>query len=272
MKPFRTIPTAKSWRVFFLWLFLGAAAVSLGGCDSGPKVTRDDVMSSYQHGDFEKAYTQGSALVEKSTGQNKAEAQFVAGMSAYRTKRSDDAIRLLAPIADNTDKRISGPSNATLGLIYSDRGQYEKALDYFKASIPRLDGESLAEANFHAGATEQKIGHWSEARSHLTMAAAKTGDAGLKETARQRMNATGFTLQFGAYNDAKNAEEQAAAIKGSVTRGGLGDPRVIGGAGAGGRKLFLVQAGSFNTYDLAVKGKQRLGRADAVIATTQGGK
>ena len=259
----------RRWSLVFA-LLLGAAT-ALTGCDTPPTATRDEVMTAYQRGEFAKAYAAGNTLIDKSTGVSRDQVRFITGMSAYRTSRDADAIRLLTPLLNNQDKRIAGPANATLGLVYSERGEYERAAGLFRGAASLLEGESMAEANFYLGVTEQKIGHWPDARAHLLLAESRSTDAKLREAVRQRLSTTGFTLQFGAYNDGKNAEERAHLLKSVTARAGLGEPRVVAGSG-GGKKLYLVQAGQFSTFEAATKAKQQVGRSDAVIAAVLGGK
>ncbi len=246
---------------------LCVAVAGLAAC--GPSISRERILDAYHRGEYEKSYADANNMVDSAGGTEQNQMRFIAGMSAYRIDRPTEAVRLLAPLTTNSDKQISGPANATLGLIHSERGQYEKALGYFNDSLPRLDGENLAQAHFYAGVTQQKLGRWADGKSELAIAVRTSNDPALREAVRQRLASTGFTLQLGAYTDPKNAEERASLLKGAITATGLGEPRVVVNNASGPQKLYLVQAGQFNTYELANKAKDRLGRNDVVISPLQ---
>lgn len=251
-----------AWRTRTSLLLVIGAAMTLAGC--GPAVTRDQVMGAYQRGDYARAYSGAADLAGQSAGAPQQEMSFIAGMSAYHADRAADAIRYLAPLADNADRRVSGTACATLGLIHADRGEYDPALKYFNKAVPRLDGENLAQVHYYLGVTHQKLGQNTDARSELRFAQRLTADPGLREAIRERLATTGYTLQFGAYGEPRNAEERASLMRSIIAGAGLGAPRVVYAPTPKG-KLYLVQAGLFPTSDQANRAKDRLGRKDVVV-------
>lgn len=254
-------------------LMMLVAVMVVAGCESVPKTTGTsgkasggvgDAMAAYQSHQYERAYTLAAAQASRTSGAARDQANFIAGMSAYQLGREAPTLSHLGPLTSNRNANIAGPANATIGLVNVRRAQYDRAIGYFQSAVKKLHGEDLAQAYFHLGSTEQKLGRWASARSHMSLAISNSHDATFRQAVRQRMTADAFTLQFGAYSTQHNAADRARALASELRSAGLGAPAIIS-ASANGKTLYLVQSGEYASYDTALAARRRLSRTDVII-------
>jgi tetratricopeptide (TPR) repeat protein len=247
-----------------LGLIALASAAWLAGCNTNHSALLADTITDYRAGRYAQAYEGAVKLTGTGSRRTADEAAYMAGMSAYRLNRDDEALKYLVRLADHSDDAIAGPAGATVGLIFAKRGNHDRALVYYSRAVKRLKGNDQAQAYYHMAVTEQKLGRYAQARPRLILAASHATDEDLKAAAEHRMQTAGFTLQFGAYSLQRNAEQRAREIGPLTRQANLGDPRIVAQESSG-RKLFHVQAGRFGTYDAALAARQRLNRPDISV-------
>lgn len=255
-------------------MMLVAATMIVAGCDTTPKTSGasagavgssgGDAMAAYQSHQYQRAYTLASTQATRTSGVQRDQANFIAGMSAYQLGRENPTVTHLSPLASSANTHIAGPANATLGLVYARRAQYDRAINYFRTAVRKLHGEDLAQAYYHLGSTEQKLGRWASARSHMSLAISNSNDSTFRRAVRERMNADAFTLQFGAYSTQSNAAARARALSSELRRAGLATPSIVT-VTANGKTLYLVQSGEYGSYDAALSARRRLSRTDVII-------
>ena len=236
------------------WTMASCLAIALamicgtGGCRSQPTTT------------------QGPRPGASGNTANSDEQKLIAGMEAHSSGRTAQAISLLAPLATHANPQIAGRASGTLGLIYLQRGDHQRAISYLRPAAEKLDDPAAqAHAYFHLGQAHQKLGRWSEARTWLSLAVSKAQDEGLRDAAKRLLASTGYTLQLGAYSTKANADTQAVQMRAAAERAGAGAPRVVPSRGDNGQTLYLVQAGRFSTFDSAMAARQKMGRSDAIV-------
>lgn len=234
------------------------------GCSPANQSAQRDSMGEYQAANYSQALDKARKEADQLTGADRQRARYVAGMSAYQLKKDEEALRFLTAVAGEEDPAIAGPAAATVGLIHVRTGYHAKALPYFLQAAKLLKGEDQAQALYHMGAAEQRLGHWPDARVHLEQALNSTAKLDLRDAIRKRLTTTGFTIQLGVYSEKKNADQQAMKAQPAAQKAGLGTPRVVTGA-ASGKTMFYVQLGQYPTYDAAMKARQSLGRIDALV-------
>jgi tetratricopeptide (TPR) repeat protein len=242
--------------------FVLVVAVMVGCAPKEPPPTIVDAVNAYRGGQYEAAYEQSAKLAHGAGSTDQA--IYMAGMSAYRLGRDDEALRHLGKLTDHKDDGMAGPANATIGLIMAKRGQHDRALRYFEQAVPRLKGNDQAQAQYHMGLTLQRLGKWAQARPPLILAASNATDADLKAAAEHRVRTAGFTLQFGAFRVQKSAQEQARNVSPLTQRAGIGPARVVSQQHRG-HTLYHVQAGTFGTHEAALHARQRLNRPDVSV-------
>lgn len=239
------------------------------GCDNGMTVTPDQVRRYYQRGDYQQSKARALLLRDNSVGRTHEEAQFIAGMSAYRLGQDDQAMRLLEPMSTHADGRIAGPASATVGLILAEANDDERALTYLRRAQASLSGEDQARAYYHQALVEQKMGFWSSARAHLRIAEQQSTNPGLRRQIRQRRDARAFALQLGAYSNQKLAERRAGDIRSRLQAMRLDGPKIVPTHTSVARRLYLVQAGRFDTHAQARAAMHRLDDDDVWVVAVE---
>lgn len=239
------------------------AVLASGGCETTEEGAEAESLSLYNAGQYQQARNAAEREVRRSRGVQRDQARFVLGMSAYRLGRGSEAIEHLRQAAESGDRTISGRAHATLGLIYAGRSEHHRAIRHLEQATRKLDGDDEARAYYHLALSEQKLGRWASARTHLSLAVSSTSDPSLRRAARQQQDATGYTLQLGAFSEKSNADEHALQMRSRTS--GIGSPRVIPSTTSSGDRLYLVQVGRFSTFASAAQARRRLGRTDVMI-------
>lgn len=239
------------------------AVAALAACRT-TQVTHEQVTADYEAGRYAQALEGAASIARGAHGARRIEARYIAGISAYRLGRSGEALAHLTPVA-RSDDALAGHAAATVGLIYAGRGDYASAQQWLSSAASKLNGEDRARVHYHLGVAEQHLGQWQAARRDLSLAVSYSGDARLREAARQRMATDAFALQFGAYSNLELARQHAAKVGPTVTRLQVGAVKVLPTITADGERLHLVQAGQFRTYDQAQRARRLLSQFDTMI-------
>lgn len=257
-----------AWRSrLVLCLMLLTALVGCAGpprTDGGPSAA-----DAYQRGAYEQALTRARVEAERTSGVRRDEANYLAGLSAYRLGRGAEAIDRLERATRSRDATLAAQAHATLGLIHAGRRNDGAARRHLETAVEDLRGPDRAQVHYHLGRIDQRAGRWAAARSHLSIALSLTDDADLRRVIRQQMGAEGFTLQFGAYSQREHAERRANELRPLARRLRTDYPKVIPGATESGGTLYLVQMGSFTTEALARRAAERSGDQDVYIVPAQ---
>lgn len=238
-----------------------------GGCETtgANSAARETMLNDYQAGRYREAYDAARDNLRRGSPADRAHARYIAGASAYQLGRNSEAARHLAPLTGHSDRELAGRANATLGLIHLRRNRHEQAIASFERAADRLQGEDRAHAYYHLAVAQQRLGRWTQARTSLSHAINHSNDRAFRREVQQRLATTGFTLQLGAFSRRANADRAARESRSVASRAGIGSPRVVPSTAGDGARLYLVQVGSFASFDSAVTARRRLGRTDAII-------
>lgn len=246
--------------------WLAGLVLVLGGCaytQNGP----DQVQASqaaFARGDYAQAHASALRALSTVRGQEREEAAYLAGVSAYKLGYLQTAERYLTQASNSRDVSMSTDALSTLGLIYSQSGRYAQAADAFLRSADHQSGEDRAQAYFYGGIALQKLGRWPQARTSLLLARQSTRDANLRSRIDEQLAVTGYTIQLGAFSSRSNADKLAQQYALRASRSKLGSVFVTPSNGSGG-VMYLVQVGRFATFSAASTGRDRLGVKDTVI-------
>lgn len=220
---------------------------------------------AYEAGDNRKAYQLASQSAALDDGPDTERAQLIAGMAAYRMGDDSAAIAQLTPLVNSDQIDLAGKASATLGLIYAARGEQELSQTNLKRAIHQLKGEERARAYLFLGIAQQKIGKWTEARTHLALAAAHSNQTSIKQIAAQRGGYNAFAIQAGAFQNKSSADRLAAKLARKAATAKAGKATVAMGLTADGSLLYLVRIGQFNTNQQAITAKRRMSLEQAVV-------
>lgn len=250
-------------RLFALTCAISAALLALGGCASNTPAgsaslpRMDTIMADYEAGHFLQAYTGAVSLYRRAVVPERDEAAYLAGLSAYRLQRYEDADRYLSPLVRIAGPDVAGRAAGTMGLVELERGRYREAADYFKKAADRLTGQGKAEAAYRAGLAYKESNLFSLARVQFIIARGASKDAAFLAKVDRELKTSGYTLQLGVFAGRSNAETMVREFK-SGRGASIGEPRIVTAQGDRGETLYYVQVGVFNSYSAAIRGRALL--------------
>lgn len=255
-------------------LSIGAAVmmtVGLWGCAGGGAAgakTLTEVKAAYDAGRYEESYGGATKLARSASGATSEQASYLAGLSAYQLKRYDAAASALNPVTSSKDPALAGRAAATLGMVRIEQNRPKEAVPNLKKAITTLQGEDLAEAEYHLGKAYQLSGDTTNARAHFTMARRTTTSAELRARANEELDKAGYALQIGAYGSLANAKVSADAFDRSGKGAGLGAARIVQSRDRFGKTLYLVQVGYFANLETAQQARTRIGSSAIITQNT----
>lgn len=253
---------------------LALALAALGGCASnraaggGAMPDMKAVMADYESGRFLDAYTGAVSLYRRSVVPERDEAAYLAGLSAYRLQRYEDADRYLSPLVRIASTDVAGRAAGTMGLVELERGRYREAAEYFRKAADRLEGQGKAEAAYRAGLAYKESNSPSLARVQFIIARGASTDPAFQARVDRELRTSGYTLQLGVFAGRANAEKMVREFLASRAAS-IGEPRVVTAEGDRGETLYFVHVGTFNSYSAAIRGRALLDQP-AIVRPIEG--
>lgn len=236
----------------------------LGGCGSTQSTASlDDALQHYHAQRFSLARQNALDVRSSATGEARAHASYIAGLSAYRLGHLDDARSDLAAAASTSDSETVGLACAQLGIIELDRNCPNDAARHFERASQCLDGADARQASQHAAMAYQTAGdfqraqHW--ARHSATIATSSPAKASGVTLAGR------FVLQAGAFQSRTRAERTARELEPVASNMHLGPVRIVRGPTSRGTNLHMVQFGAFHNRAEANRARASLGRLEVIV-------
>jgi tetratricopeptide (TPR) repeat protein len=257
--------TSGIYRVAVQSFFACAVLAGLIGCNEASKATSSDMMRYYEARQYRQARAAARDVADGSVGRQRDEARYIAGLSAYRLGKSNEALVDLEPLVRHADDELAGNAAATAGLIHIDAGRDDEALRVLRIASEKLSGNDRGRVYHYIGQIHQRAGRWAEARTAMSLALSYARDPNLRQAIREQMNVSAFTLQFGAYQNASTANTRLRQVAPLVTARRIGAAVIAPSITTEGKRLYLVQAGRFVTHDQASAARSRLRINDAII-------
>lgn len=233
----------------------------LAACSGGASKR---ALTLYNEGQFAEALREGEQGAQTASPPESERAALVAGMSAYELKRYADAQRWLRTASLSADATIAGRASATLGLVQVAQDRYSTAAIDLSAAGRRLEGDEAARAHYFAGECYSILGRLDAAKRSYEQARGLAQDSALRARIGTRLNASGYTLQLGAFSNRANADKALAAGAARAAKAGLPTPATTATPDVTGRTIYLVQTGRFTSKEEAIAARARFG-GDAVV-------
>jgi tetratricopeptide (TPR) repeat protein len=228
------------------------------GCESTPTAGGlERALRDYDAGRYALASSRASDAMRAADGRTRVEAAYVAGLADLRLGRLDDAERRLLVATSATDR---SRATATLGLVRMQQNRPADAAELFTSAASGLHGDDARQAAKWAAAAFEQAGDHYTALTWVSLA-----DTGIDDDRPTAGPGRGFVLQVGAFADRERAERAARDAAIDAERGGLGTVRIVGHTDARGRRLHLVQMGSFASRRGAALARDRIGRLDYIV-------
>lgn len=284
--PTRSLPAriGRTTAAFVFGVFAAGCTVCLVGCQSGGATATStpaaDYESLYTRGDYAKAHQAAIAAHAKSTGAARERAALTAGLSlaAMQPPKEAEAQRWLRPLVTSENSGIAGSASATLGMISQRNGRHAEAVTLLTAATGKLLGDDRARAAMFAGDSLQALGKGAESREMYAQAASTATESLLKVQITSRQNTIpadgpakgAFTIQVGAFSDAKKAKAAADRLATKTAAAGIPAPRVVQTSGKSG-PVHAVRIGRFATRAEAQAAQQKLaGESSAMVMVASG--
>jgi len=210
----------------------------LSGCNSSRQTALDHSLQEYRNSQWllSEKWAQKSIESNKSIG----ESQYMMGLCEFQLKHLDKAQEWFTKAATSTNEDVHGKATAMLGIIATNKGDYETAEVAFRIAANELQGIDKREAT--------------------TRTSGSTG--------ANLVSSQSFSLQFGAYRDKANADVALSNLSTSLKRVGINSVWITEDIDRTGRTLYLVQAGHFSTRASASNRKRHGNLPQCIVIAT----
>lgn len=137
-----------------------AALAALAGCPSDSTApTLASATSRYDEGQYERALSEGEAVVSRGPAADRAQAELIAGMAAFQLDRFDQAERLFLAAERSGAPAIRGRARVMLANIRLEQGRIDDAASLFESGAADLTGADADKARRYASlAREGQLG------------------------------------------------------------------------------------------------------------------
>jgi tetratricopeptide (TPR) repeat protein len=242
-------------------MIAGGLLLLATGCESTQTAGGlDRALEDYGAGRYALASSRAGDAMRAADERTRAEAAYVAGLADYQLGRLDDAERRLLVATSATDRSVAAKATATLGLVRLQQHRPADAAKLLTSAASGLHGDDAREAARWAAAAFEQAGDHYAALTWVSLA-----DTGVDDNRPTAGPGRGFVLQVGAFAERNRAERAAQDAAIDAERGGLGTVRIIARTDARGRRLHLVQMGSFASRRAAAVARDRIGRLDYIV-------
>jgi len=265
----------KTNRCFQSTVGLLAIAMWLGGCAGSQKSgTLAGAVSAYNAQQYTQSLDQANVALKNTSGTQRDEVAYIAGLSAYQLGRIDEAEARFITAANSTSSETAAKGKAMLGQIRLDQNRPRDAASYFTAALPGLTGEDAQKCAHNAAVAYQLAGDTASSKQWQSTAArtpASTVMGSGTSSSSGSSNITisapaNFTLQVGAFMEKKRAKKAAEEANALAKKDGLGKVQMFTRTDAKGRRMYMVQVGGFATREQAVAARTKMGRLDYIVA------
>ena len=249
----------------------------------------ETAMSAYRAQDYRRAATLARVAADRAQGADRDSARYLEGLSLYHAGDMESAANALRTAASATDRFVAAQANITLGSVEIARKNYAAAGHAYRRAGGLLDGSEAKRAHSFAARCFDAAELTTLAESERVAAgepsprpvqSTPSTDVRDKQVATKPMPITKplepalpsprrvvtqedkpkapiapvrYSIQVGAFEDVKRANDVARALKTECIRLGVGAPRIIARESSKGRTLHIVQIGAFGNKSEAGK-------------------
>lgn len=252
-------------------LALSVLPLLLPGCGGQTAATYDDALAAYDAKRYGESLRVATELQQGSEDQaQRQQAAYVAGLAAYQLNRFEDARGSFAIAAKSADASTAGRATAMLGAIAVEQRRWGDAERYYTAAASMLTGPEATRARDQAReAREYAEGVRRESkeapRPTPSPAPARGAGSGTAPPAASAPEKGNWTVVAGTFSSETAARQRATVLAAEAKRLNLGVPRVVS-SNAGGKRLWIVELGSFDTRAKAEAARKKAPVPDAAVA------
>ena len=244
-----------SWR-----LGVVVAVCGIAGCTAeADRKALQDGFAKYNARQLDQAEAIASKYIaSEPPGPNIDEAYYLRGLARLTAGNHAGAVADLRDAIKRTSRPdLKGKAFREIADAEFDQARWPEAQQDYEQALAQsggtLSSPATAHVNFRIGACLQAQGDWTRAESSFAHVIAANADPALAAKARIRMHAEGFALQFGAFQNAPNARQQADELQAAgitaVIASELRDD---------GQLWFFVRSGTYKTWAQAVAAREQM--------------
>ncbi len=227
------------------------------------------VYQAYDAGDYKAAYRQAMGLTRSPDPTLRIEADYVAGLAAYRLRDWPSAVAHLSRARHAGDLQLAADACATLGAVYVELKQYDRAEEALLDAARKYRGEKRAQAYLHAAIAQQHQEKWTQAQSMLRLARGLTHEPQLQKQIDVYLDratpAAEYALQIGIFTRRRRADEAMTRFEALARLYRVDQPRLTQVRQIDGEMNYHVTIGRFGNYQEAEATRRRLGWDDLMI-------
>ena len=257
-----------------------ATGLLLLGCESTESTSRlEQAKIDFEAHRYEAAHEQAMLAVGSSSGEERLDAAYLAGLSAYKHGKINEAESQFLSAINSPNRQTAGNAKAMLGLIRLNQERYVEAAQLFKEAASTLSGADARQAAQHAAIAYEAAGRFDSAETWMAIASEAAlaggggaGGGGVVTTIAVDDEPVGeFALQIGAYHERWRADRAADTARALAEQHRLGPVRIVPQHDERGRDLFVVQVGKFATRQQANLVRTELGQLQYIVTAAAHG-
>jgi tetratricopeptide (TPR) repeat protein len=243
-------------------LALPALPAMVGCASPSSTASMDEAIADYRQQRYASARSEAEMVATAGPAGDRDEADYLAGLAAYRLGDLDDAEDYLERAAESDDPVTGGYAHAQLGFVHLREEQPWRAANAFTTASETLPEPDAARAARWASHAFERAGDDKAARRWLDRARDLTGQG---PGAEDRPSGA-FALQVGAFRERDRAERAASDATSIARTAGLGSVRISERADDRSGTLYVVQFGDFETRREANRARTLVGRLDYIVS------
>ncbi|MEY4942138.1 MAG: hypothetical protein RL254_319, partial [Planctomycetota bacterium] len=275
------IPQASALRTAQI---LCAAALVAGGCQRETTANLDDALRSYDAKRYAECLRISKDVQSQSTDQAvRQQAAYMVGRSANELNKKEEARSAFAIAARSNDPVVAGRALAMQGAMAVEDDRWADAASSYTAAASKLTGPEQSQAREQAKDAAAKAAEVRKLATNPRPAASAATAPGNQPTnapisppappapadiavvLAPAADNSPWTIAAGVFSTETAARQRATTLAKEAKRAGLPTPRVFPMQAAG-KRLWIVEVGTFTDRAPADAARKKISTADAVVA------
>jgi hypothetical protein len=263
---------------------LCAAALAAGGCQQETTANLDDALRAYDAKRYAECLRISKDVQSQSTDQAvRQQAAYMVGRSANELNKDEEARSAFAIAARSNDPVVAGRALAMQGAMAVEDDRWADAASSYTAAASKLTGPEQAQAREQASdaaakaAEVRKLATTPRTAANVVSATGNQPDnqpinppeppapAGSAVGLAPAADNSPWTIAAGVFSTETAARQRATTLAKEAKRAGLPTPRVFPMQAAG-KRLWIVEVGTFTDRAPADAARKKISTADAVVA------
>ena len=264
---------------------LCTAALVAGGCQQETTANLDDALRAYDAKRYAECLRISKDVQSQSTDQAlRQQAAYMVGRSANELNKAEEARSAFAIAARSNDPVVAGRALAMQGAMAVEDDRWADAASSYTAAASKLTGPEQTQAREQAkdaAAKAAEVRKLAATPRPAANAAATPGNQAANAPVSPppappapvdtpvvlapAPDSSPWTIAAGVFSTETAARQRATTLAKEAKRAGLPTPRVFPMQAAG-KRLWIVEVGTFTDRAPADAARKKISTADAVVA------